>query len=120
MERREFVTLCATSAAAAAVPEARGESLSARMYSRAKLVDESRAPLRLKSLKVGMNYVFDYPFAATPCFLLRLDRPIAAGGAPPTEPGHADKRGGGIRRGGHHVAELAALAPKKALPAPPG
>src|SRR5258706_15491515 len=77
MERREFVTLCATSAAAAAVPEARGESLSARMYSRAKLVDESRAPLRLKSLKFVINYVFDYPFAATPCFLLRLDPPIA-------------------------------------------
>src|SRR5260221_12500552 len=100
MERREFVTLCATSAAAAAVPEARGESLSARMYSRAKLVDESRAPLRLKSLKVGMNYVFDYPFAATPCFLLRLDRPIAAGVWPPTEHGPRCPWGSGPRAGG--------------------
>src|SRR5258706_16441092 len=113
MERREFVTLCATSAAAAAVPEARGESLSARMYSRAKLVDESRAPLRLKSLKVGMNYVFDYPFAATPCFLLRLDRPIAAGGAPPPPTRQADKWGGGLGEGRGTVADSASCADKK-------
>src|SRR5258706_5907466 len=113
MERREFVTLCATSAAAAAVPEARGESLSARMYSRAKLVDESRAPLRLKSLKVGMNYVFDYPFAATPCFLLRLDRPIAAGGAPPTQNRQACQKGSGLRAGGRHVAAFAVICAHK-------
>src|SRR5260221_12384949 len=116
MERREFVTLCATSAAAAAVHEARGESLGVRMYWRAKLVDESRAPLRLKSLKVGMNYVSDYPFAATPCFLLRLDRPIGAGVALRTETGQAYKWEGGIGEGRSIVAYSAICAHKMTYP----
>jgi Rieske Fe-S protein len=116
MERRDFVTLCAASAAGAALPEARGESLTARMYARAKLVDESRAPVRLASLKVGTNYVFDYPFSATPCFLLRLDRPVAAGIALRTESGQAYKWEGGIGEGRSIVAYSAICAHKMTYP----
>jgi Rieske Fe-S protein len=116
MERRDFVTLCAASAAGAALPEAHGESLTARMYARAKLVDESRSPVRLAALKVGTNYVFDYPFSATPCFLLRLDRPVAAGVALRTETGQAYKWDGGIGEGRSVVAYSAICAHKMTYP----
>ena len=116
MERRDFVTLCATSVAGAALPEARGESLTARMYARAKLIDESRSPVRLASLKVGTNYVFDYPFSATPCFLLRLDRPVAAGVALRTETGQAYRWEGGIGEGRSIVAYSAICAHKMTYP----
>src|SRR5260370_29410637 len=116
MERREFVTLCAASAAGAALPEARGESLTARMYSRTKLVDESRAPVRLASLRAGTNYIFDYPFSATPCFLLRLGQPIAAGVALRTETGQGYQWEGGIGEGKSVVAYSAICAHKMTYP----
>jgi len=116
MERRDFFTLCAASAAGAALPAARGAPLSARMYARAKLVDETRAPVRLATLKAGTNYVFDYPFSATPCFLLRLDRPIAAGVELRTETGQGYKWQGGIGAGRSVVAYSAICAHKMTYP----
>jgi hypothetical protein len=80
MERRDFVRVCSAFAAGAAAPRAGvGATLPSRSYPRARLVDEARAPIQLARLRVGVNYVFDYPFSATPCFLLRLDRPRPAG-----------------------------------------
>ena len=116
MERREFVTLCAASAAGVTLPEAQGAPLTARMYSRTKLVDDSRAPVRLASLKAGTNYIFDYPFSATPCFLLRLDRPVAAGVDLRTETGQAYKWEGGIGDGKSIVAYSAICAHKMTYP----
>ena len=76
MKRRSFVKVCAASAGAAFVPPA-GAALQARLYQRVRLVDEAGKPLVLAGLKPGTNYVFDYPFESTPCFLLRLDAPVA-------------------------------------------
>ena len=50
----------------------------AALYARTRLVDIHGAPLRARALVAETNYVFHYPFAATPCFLLKLR---AAGGA---------------------------------------
>ena len=76
MERRSFVKLCAASAAATTLPTAAdAAALKARLYRRALLVDERAQPMRAASLRVGVTYVFEYPFAATPCFLLRLGEP---------------------------------------------
>jgi arsenite oxidase small subunit len=47
----------------------------ARTYSRALLVDERGDPLKAATLKPLTNYVFHYPFEATPVFLLHLGRP---------------------------------------------
>ena len=116
MERRDFFTLCAASAAGAALPEARAASPAVRLYARAKLIDESRVPLRLASLKTGTNYVFDYPFTSTPCFLLRLDRPVAAGIELRTEAGAAYKWEGGIGEGKSVVAYSAICAHKMTYP----
>jgi len=117
VKRRDFVQLCAASAAGATLPpEARASTLSARAYPRAKLVDETRQPVRIAQLRVGVNYVFDYPFSATPCFLLRLDRPAAGGIDLKTESGQAYRWEGGIGADKSVVAYSAICAHKMTYP----
>ncbi len=97
MERRDFVKLCAGSAAAASLPTpAEAYSLKARLHKRTRLVDERGAPFRLASMKTGVNYVFDYPFASTPCFLLRLASPATGGIDLQTEAGGTYRWDGGV------------------------
>jgi Rieske Fe-S protein len=48
-----------------------------KAYAKARLVDGYGTPLKTRQLAVNRNYVFYYPFAATPCFLLVLDRRAA-------------------------------------------
>ena len=118
MERREFVRLCAAAAAGgAALPQAgHAANLSARMYRRAKLVDEKGVPVRIDSLKPGRNYVFDYPYSSTPCFLLRLDKPAAGGIELKTESGQPYRWEGGIGEGHAVVAYSAICAHKLTYP----
>lgn len=80
MERRAFLSACAASCAAAALP-AEAASLKPRDYERVLLVDAEGAPLRAGSLVTERNYIFHYPFAATPCFLIDIGRPATAFGA---------------------------------------
>jgi Rieske Fe-S protein len=49
-----------------------------KLYSRARLVDVHGEPIKVRRLAARTNYVFSYPYAATPCFLLDLGRPVAA------------------------------------------
>ena len=77
MERRGFIKFCAASAAALGAPELAADAR-AQFYAKARLVDEKGAPLRAKSIPVNRNFIFHYPFAATPCFLLNLGKPAAA------------------------------------------
>ena len=79
MNRRGFVKLCATTAAAVGanpdlIAQTGGEFKS---YERVLLVDSAGAPVKAGSLKVGESYVFNYPYATTPCFLLNLGKPTA-------------------------------------------
>lgn len=74
MQRRNFVLACAASALAASLPAAPADA-SPRLYSRARLVDPARRPLRARALAVNRNFIFHYPFAGTPCFLLHLGAP---------------------------------------------
>ena len=48
-----------------------------RLYRRVRLVDIHGTPIKAGALVADTNYVFQYPFAATPCFLLRLPTPAA-------------------------------------------
>ncbi|HXS52320.1 MAG TPA: hypothetical protein VN782_07305 [Usitatibacter sp.] len=117
MKRRDFVQICAASAAGAALPTAAtGTPLAARSYARAKLVDERRDPIRIGMLRVGANYVFDYPFEATPCFLLRLERPAPGGVELRTESGGLYRWDGGVGEGRSVVAYSAICAHKMAYP----
>ncbi|APV50583.1 hypothetical protein BWI17_13330 [Betaproteobacteria bacterium GR16-43] len=115
MQRRDFVKLCAASAAAA-VPEAGATNLTARTYRKAKLVDERGSPLRATAILAGVTYVFDYPFAATPCFLLRLAKPAAGGVDLRTEAGDAYRWNGGIGPDKTVVAYSAICAHKMTYP----
>jgi arsenite oxidase small subunit len=78
MHRRQFIGSCSAGAAcasAAAAWPAFAAGSRPRPYSRALLVDDSGSPLKAASVKPLTNYVFHYPYEATPVFLLDLDRP---------------------------------------------
>src|SRR5215470_4284578 len=77
MQRRSFMFACAASALAASVP-ALATDASPRQYSRARLVDPSGRPLKAHDLPANRNFIFHYPFAGTPCFLLNLGKPTKA------------------------------------------
>jgi arsenite oxidase small subunit len=117
MERRDFVKLCAASAASTNLPTpADAAGLTARLYRRARLVDERGSPVRAEALRAGINYVFDYPFAATPCFLLRLASPPAGGIDLRTQGGGAYRWEGGVGPGRTIVAYSAICAHKLTYP----
>jgi len=77
MDRRSFIESCAAHAtcltAAAAVPAFAADARP-KEYAKALLVDEQNRPLKASTLKPRSNYVFHYPFEATPVFLLDLGK----------------------------------------------
>ena len=83
MDRRQFVESCSgsvaclTAVSAALAWPAFAADAQARRYARVLLSNEHGDPLRASQLQAQTNYVFHYPFEATPVFLLRLDRPAA-------------------------------------------
>jgi len=78
VERRQFLTTCAVVGGAGilAFDAARADT-PPRLYSRVRLADVHGRPIRVRDLVTDTNYVFQYPFAATPCLLVRLSRPAA-------------------------------------------
>jgi len=75
MQRRDFLRLCAASAAAGGAPALAAGDATPRFYARARLVDERGAALRTAQIPPHRNLIFHYPYATTPCFLLNLGRP---------------------------------------------
>lgn len=77
MDRRSFVESCTAGAAclsAAAVMPAFAQDAKPKPYARVVLANEFGDPIKASSLKAQANYVFHYPFEATPAFLLDLGR----------------------------------------------
>ena len=140
MERRVFIELCAVGAAgcsgaldtahantkdksatgnvAAAPVKKSGVTLSAKKYAKVKLVDRDGRAILAKSLKPNHNYVFNYPFEATPCFLLNLDRALTGKSELLTEKGDAYHWAGGVGAKKSIVAYSAICAHKLAYPSP--
>ena len=117
MERRDFVKLCAAMPAAANLPSpAQAADLKVRMYARAKLLDAGGQPLKLKSLKRNVGYVFDYPFSATPCFLIALGEPAPGSVELKTESGQPYRWAGGVGAEKNIVAYSAICAHKLTYP----
>jgi Rieske Fe-S protein len=118
MERRDFLGACGllAGAAALAAPGAGDASVPPRLYRRVKLVDIHGAPIRARALAAETNYVFQYPFAATPCFLLRLARPASAHAALRREDGDRYDWMGGVGPDRNVVAFSAICAHKLAYP----
>ena len=118
MQLREFIRVCAsgTAAAACAPGLALCEKPSARYYERAKLVDGDDNPVKLKLLKNNHNYVFNYPYASTPCFLLSLDQALTESVELKTESGRHYQWPGGVGANRSVVAYSAICAHKMAYP----
>ena len=115
MERREFIRFCAASAAAAGTPAV---SAGARphLYQRVKLVSEDGAPLRAGDVPANRNLIFHYPYAATPCFLLNLGRPVQAAAQLKTVDDKPYEWRGGVGAGRAIVAYSAICAHKLTYP----
>lgn len=81
MDRREFVESCALGAgslAATLAGTAWAVDAKPRSHGRVLLVDELGKPFKAASLRAQTNYVFHYPYEATPVFLLDLGKAAAA------------------------------------------
>ena len=118
MERRKFLGSCAAVSGAAGIGALPGAwaSTSPRLYGRTRLVDWHGAPLQVTAVAAETNYVFHYPFAGTPCFLLKLTRPIIAVSTMRREDGATYAWNGGVGPGHAVVAFSAICAHKLAYP----
>lgn len=97
MERRDFIRVCAASALGLGTQETfAAADAQPRRYARTQLTDETGQPLRAANLAAGENYVFHYPFAGTPCFLLNIGKPTAQNVTLKTENGAAYQWPGGV------------------------
>jgi arsenite oxidase small subunit len=90
--RRVFLAACSTSLIAAAsqwlttqtalaLPAVAGDpSKRKTIYAASILTDEQGRPIRAASIKPLVNYVFHYPYLATPCLLLNMGRDVGGVG----------------------------------------
>jgi Rieske Fe-S protein len=108
MRRRQFIRLCAATAAITAQPKLDAADLKPRFYHRVQLVDERRRPLKAAGLAVGENYLFHYPFEGTPAFLINLGRATVQNVALRTERGGAYVWPGGVGTG-HSIVGYSAI-----------
>lgn len=120
MERRDFLS-CALAGGAASLslvnPVTRAWAQQApRAYARTRLVDVHGKPLSAAALAAETNYVFQYPYAATPCLLLKLAKPVAAPASLRRVDGSAYAWQGGVGAERNIVAFSAICAHKLAYP----
>ena len=113
MERRGFIKLCAAALAAGA--PALDAAARPHPYARAKLIDAKGAPLRARDVPASRNFIFHYPYASTPCFLLNLGRP-APGATLKTADAQRYEWAGGVGRARSIVAYSAICAHKLTYP----
>lgn len=118
MKRRQFLGSCSLLAGIATVRAANAadEPPAVHRYARTRLIDLHGAPIRHASIAAETNYVFQYPFASTPCFLLRLARPVLPSPSMRREHGEPYVAPGGVGPAHDIVAFSAICAHKLAYP----
>jgi arsenite oxidase small subunit len=118
MERRRFLEACAALGGAAGLGDLSPAwaNVPPRPYPRARLVDIHGQPVKAGALAADTNYVFHYPYASTPCFLLNLDRPLEADAKLRRKDGETYAWPGGVGRRRAIVAFSAICAHKLAYP----
>jgi Rieske Fe-S protein len=118
MKRRDFLGSCALlpGIASVAYPAAASDAAPVRKYSRSLLVDIQGAPIHPATLGPETNYVYQYPFAATPCFLLRLPDAVASVPALHRERGEPYASPAGVGPARNVVSFSAICAHKLAYP----
>jgi arsenite oxidase small subunit len=111
---REAACVAAGWSATGAMPVLAGAP---QRYARSLLVDTFGDPIRANALKPGETLLFNYPFVASPVFLIALDR--AVGSAPlRTEGGQAYASPAGVGPSQAIVAFSAICAHKLMYPTP--
>jgi len=121
VERRRFISGCALAGGTAAVaPLAQWSAAwaqgTARAYARSRLVDVNGRPIRVAALEAETNYVFLYPFASTPCLLLKLRRAVTSAASLKRDDGTTYAWQGGVGGERNVVAFSAICAHKLAYP----
>jgi len=117
MERRKFLEGCAAMSGAAGLSGFPAwANVPPRPYERARLVDVHGAPVKARTLAAETNYLFHYPFAGTPCFLLNLGRPAGTPSTLRREDGATYAWQGGVGPQRAIVAFSAICAHKLAYP----
>ncbi len=103
-------------AAGLAGADAASGEVQKRDYRKVLLVDIHGDPIRAGALAAETNYVFQYPYAATPCFLLRLPKAVRSGATLRRENGTRYEWSGGVGPDRAIVAFSAICAHKLAYP----
>ena len=115
MERRDFIKLCASSAAACSLPVVAADAR-AHLYARSLLVAADGKPLRVRAIPARQNLIFHYPYASTPCFLLNLGKPAQPAASLKTADNRRYDWSGGVGPGRSVVAYSAICAHKLTYP----
>jgi Rieske Fe-S protein len=115
MERRDFLKFCAASAAATGAPALSADSRP-HLYERATLVDGQGRPLRAGDIAPNRNFIFHYPYASTPCFLLNLGKPVKRSATLKTSSNESYEWTGGTGPASSVVAYSAICAHKLTYP----
>lgn len=121
MRRREFVKACAIGAGCASLAPASllaDRDLRPRYYERVRLVQPGGQAVRAAELASRRNYVFSYPYRATPAFLFDLGAPATPSQTLRTEDGVSYQAHHGVGADGSIVAYCAICAHKMAHPTP--
>jgi len=118
MERRKFLRTCALAGGAVALAsrEPSFADVAPHYYAKTRLVDIHGAPIGVSALAEDTNFIFNYPYAATPCFLLKLGRSAAAANDLRREDGATYAWQGGVGADRNVVAFSAICAHKLAYP----
>jgi arsenite oxidase small subunit len=95
MDRRSFIAACGAGCGLASLHmPAHGDVV--RNFPRSVLTAPDGRPFRTSVLEPGRNYVFHWPFPATPCFLLDIGEKVGARKNLRTASGHAYDWPGGV------------------------
>ena len=106
---------CAAQALTVSLPATAADA-SPRLYSRVRLVDPAGRPLKASALPANTNFIFHYPFFATPCFLLNLGRPTKSAAKLKTADEHSYEWPGGVGTDHSIVAYSAICAHRLTYP----
>ncbi len=74
MDRRQFVEICAATAATLATSAWSALAKGVQEFPAVKLVDAHGVALKTSDLATNQAYLFHYPFRAVPCFLINLGK----------------------------------------------
>jgi Rieske Fe-S protein len=115
MHRRNFVFACAASALTTSLGAAPADA-TPRRYARALLVGPGGKPLRAQAVPANRNFIFHYPYAGTPCFLLNLGKPTRESAVLRTAEAGTYQWPGGVGAGRSIVAYSAICAHRLTYP----